>query len=57
MGGLLNIQSAPYYLDEANGWELQVPELTRAVTEARERGVTIKALVVIVRGFWIRFLL
>jgi hypothetical protein len=49
VGGLLNIHPAPYYLDEANGWQLKMSELTRAVTEARARGITVKALVVIVR--------
>ncbi|KNC50429.1 alanine aminotransferase 2 [Thecamonas trahens ATCC 50062] len=39
-----------YYLDEANGWSLDVAELDRAVTEAKANGVGPRALAVINPG-------
>jgi histidinol-phosphate/aromatic aminotransferase/cobyric acid decarboxylase-like protein len=40
----------PYYLDEAAGWGLSVAELERQLTEARSKGVAVRALVVINPG-------
>lgn len=35
----------PYYLDEENGWALNVSELQRSLKSAREQGVNVRALV------------
>ncbi|KAL8122748.1 hypothetical protein AgCh_010942 [Apium graveolens] len=40
----------PYYLDEATGWGLEISELKRQLEDARSKGVTVKALVVINPG-------
>ncbi|KAL9275655.1 Alanine aminotransferase 2, mitochondrial-like protein [Drosera capensis] len=40
----------PYYLDEATGWGLEVSEVKRQLEEARSKGVTARALVVINPG-------
>ncbi|KAJ7522195.1 hypothetical protein O6H91_18G000700 [Diphasiastrum complanatum] len=40
----------PYYLDEANGWALEVTELRRQLKLARAEGIKVRALVVINPG-------
>lgn len=40
----------PYYLDEANGWGLEISELKSQLEAARSKGVTVRALVVINPG-------
>lgn len=40
----------PYYLDEATGWGLEISELKRQLEDAKSKGVTVKALVVINPG-------
>jgi glutamate--glyoxylate aminotransferase len=40
----------PYYLDEKNGWGLDVEELQRSVDEARNKGILCRALVFINPG-------
>ncbi|GAB2250022.1 hypothetical protein Droror1_Dr00013381 [Drosera rotundifolia] len=40
----------PYYLDEATGWGLEVSEVKRQLEEARSKGITVRALVVINPG-------
>lgn len=39
-----------YYLDEDKAWELSIDELQRSLDEARERGVCVRAIVVINPG-------
>jgi alanine transaminase len=39
-----------YYLDENNGWDLNLPELERALNEARNKGINVNSLVVINPG-------
>jgi len=39
-----------YYLNEQNGWGLELNELQRALKESRERGINVRALVVINPG-------
>ena len=41
---------APYYLDEANGWGLGVPELEASIKKARDDGKIVRAIVVINPG-------
>lgn len=41
---------APYYLDESNGWQLDVAELDRSIEYTRAQGKTAKAIVVINPG-------
>ena len=43
-------QLVPYYLDEEQGWALNLGELQRSLTEARGRGVCVRALVFINPG-------
>ncbi|XP_031500467.1 alanine aminotransferase 2-like [Nymphaea colorata] len=40
----------PYYLDEASGWGLEVSELKQQIENARSKGITVRALVVINPG-------
>ncbi|CAI9286229.1 unnamed protein product [Lactuca saligna] len=40
----------PYYLDEATGWGLEVSELKKQLEAARQKGITVRALVVINPG-------
>uniref|UniRef100_A0A453B312 Alanine aminotransferase 2 n=1 Tax=Aegilops tauschii subsp. strangulata TaxID=200361 RepID=A0A453B312_AEGTS len=40
----------PYFLDEETGWGLEVDELKKQVDEARSKGITVRALVVINPG-------
>jgi len=47
---LLGGAEVPYYLDEDAGWALAIPELERAVADAKERGVTPRAIAVINPG-------
>ncbi|KAI3711940.1 hypothetical protein L1987_70489 [Smallanthus sonchifolius] len=40
----------PYYLDEATGWGLEISELKKQLEAARQKGITVRALVVINPG-------
>ena len=40
----------PYFLDEEAGWGLEVDELKKQLEEARSKGITVRALVVINPG-------
>lgn len=40
----------PYYLDEAAGWGLEISELKKQLEDARSKGTTVRALVVINPG-------
>jgi len=40
----------PYYLDEDNGWSLDVGELQRSINSARARGICVRAMVFINPG-------
>lgn len=40
----------PYYLDEASGWGMSVPELKKSVDKARAAGITVRGLVMINPG-------
>ncbi|KAJ9691814.1 hypothetical protein PVL29_011097 [Vitis rotundifolia] len=40
----------PYYLDEATGWGLEVSELQKQLEDAKSKGITVRALVVINPG-------
>lgn len=40
----------PYYLDEATGWGLETSELKKQLEDARSKGITVRALVVINPG-------
>ena len=42
--------AVPYYLDEANNWSTDLPELERAYQEATQAGTQVKAIVVINPG-------
>ena len=43
-------QCCGYYLDEANGWALSIPELERSLAESRAAGIEVCALVFINPG-------
>lgn len=43
-------QLIPYYLDEATTWSLDVAELQRALNDAREKGICVRAMVFINPG-------
>ncbi|XP_047180276.1 alanine aminotransferase 2-like [Vigna umbellata] len=45
-GGFL----VPYYLDEASGWGLEIPELKKQLDVAKSKGINVRALVVINPG-------
>jgi aspartate/methionine/tyrosine aminotransferase len=40
----------PYYLDEDNGWSLDIDELRRSLQEAKSKGILCRALVFINPG-------
>jgi alanine transaminase len=40
----------PYYLDEASGWGLEISELKKQLEDAKSKGVSVRALVVINPG-------
>ena len=40
----------PYYLDESQGWRLLISDLEKAVAQAQEGGVQVRALCVINPG-------
>ncbi|KAK7389706.1 hypothetical protein VNO78_24973 [Psophocarpus tetragonolobus] len=40
----------PYYLDEATGWGLEIPELKKQLEAAKSKGISVRALVVINPG-------
>ncbi|QCE02446.1 alanine aminotransferase 2-like [Vigna unguiculata] len=45
-GGFL----VPYYLNEASGWGLEIPELKKQLDAAKSKGINVRALVVINPG-------
>jgi len=47
---LLGGTKVDYFLDEENNWELNINELKRSLEEARERGVNVRAIVIINPG-------
>ncbi|KAI8878165.1 PLP-dependent transferase [Backusella circina FSU 941] len=47
---LVDASPVPYYLNEEQGWSMDVNELERAVGEARQNGIDVRALVVINPG-------
>lgn len=47
---LLGGNKVGYYLDERNGWDLNLKELERSLAEATEKGITVNSLVVINPG-------
>ncbi|RKP36488.1 pyridoxal phosphate-dependent transferase [Dimargaris cristalligena] len=47
---LNNCHAVPYYLDEAREWCMDLKELEQSLTEARDRGVEVRALVIINPG-------
>ncbi|KAF9591453.1 hypothetical protein IFM89_004151 [Coptis chinensis] len=46
----------PYYLEETANWDLDVNNLRQSVAEARSRGITVRAMVIInpgnLTGYW-----
>uniref|UniRef100_A0A1J3HKW0 alanine transaminase n=1 Tax=Noccaea caerulescens TaxID=107243 RepID=A0A1J3HKW0_NOCCA len=48
--GLHGGSLVPYYLDEATGWGLEISDLKKQLEEARSKGITVRALVVINPG-------
>ncbi|XP_054792497.1 alanine aminotransferase 2-like [Prosopis cineraria] len=40
----------PYYLDEATGWGLEIPEVKNQLENAKSKGISVRALVVINPG-------
>lgn len=42
--------AAPYYMDEASGWQFDLKELEKSLEASKQRGETVKALVVINPG-------
>ena len=40
----------PYYLDEKNGWSMNIDELQRSLDAARDKGILCRALVFINPG-------
>ena len=44
------VLQVPYYLDEATGWGLEVSELQKQLEDAKSKGITVRALVVINPG-------
>lgn len=47
---LLNAQLVGYYLDEANGWMMNVDLLEKTIKEARDKGLNVRSIVVINPG-------
>jgi aspartate/methionine/tyrosine aminotransferase len=43
-------QHVPYYLEESNGWGMSLEELERSYKEATDKGIRVKAMVVINPG-------
>ena len=43
-------QEVPYYLNEDLGWQICINDLTNSITEARKKGINVKAMVVINPG-------
>jgi alanine transaminase len=43
-------QKVGYYLNEENGWQLDIPELERALQEAADKGIIVNSLVLINPG-------
>lgn len=48
--GLFNGALVPYYLDEENGWAMDVQALQESIDEARDKGILCRALVFINPG-------
>ncbi|CAH1762162.1 13787_t:CDS:10, partial [Entrophospora sp. SA101] len=47
---LFNGNPVPYYLDEDNGWKLDIKELDESFVEAKKKGLDVRALVIINPG-------
>lgn len=47
---LLGGQRVPYYLDEDNGWSLDINNLSESLEQSKKKGINTKALVVINPG-------
>ncbi len=47
---LLGAHKVGYYLDEKKGWDLNLPQVEKALREAREQGIQVVAMVVINPG-------
>ncbi|KAJ2383898.1 alanine transaminase [Coemansia sp. RSA 2611] len=45
-----NARAIPYYLQEANEWQLSIVDLERALSEARGQGIDVRAMAVINPG-------
>ncbi|OHT11721.1 Alanine aminotransferase 2, mitochondrial [Tritrichomonas foetus] len=43
-------KGVPYFLDEDNGWDVHIKELEKSYIEARDKGIDVRALVVINPG-------
>ena len=41
---------APYYMDEASGWQLNIEEMERSLEESKKQGKNVKCLVIINPG-------
>lgn len=47
---LILFLKVPYYLDEATGWGLEVSEVKKQLEDAKSKGISVRALVVINPG-------
>ena len=47
---LLGAHKVGYYLDESKGWDFNIPQVEKALREAREQGIQVVAMVVINPG-------
>lgn len=47
---LILFLKVPYYLDEATGWGLEISELKKQLEDAKSKGISVRALVVINPG-------
>jgi aspartate/methionine/tyrosine aminotransferase len=47
---LILFLKVPYYLDEATGWGLEISELKKQLEDAKSKGISVRALVVVNPG-------
>lgn len=47
---LRNGQEVPYYLDEENGWQISINDVKESLKNAKEKGVNVRAMVIINPG-------
>lgn len=47
---LISFIKVPYFLDEATGWGLEISELKKQLEDAKSKGISVRALVVINPG-------